>query len=71
VPGVAIPGTIATQVFPGATGGQQGPAPARMVPGFHAAFLVGMVVCVIVVLISVSIRGKRADTGWERDYGSI
>jgi hypothetical protein len=42
-----------------------------MVPGFHAAFLVGMVVCVIVVLISVSIRGKRADTGWERDYGSI
>jgi hypothetical protein len=34
--------------------------PAQKVPGFHAAFLAGMVVCVIVVVISVFIREGRA-----------
>jgi EmrB/QacA subfamily drug resistance transporter len=63
--GVAILGTIAVQVILGVMGGHyvQAPTPDQLAPGFHAAFLAGMVVCLIVAGISVFISEKRESGG--------
>ena len=61
-PGVAILGTIAVQAILMAMGGTyaEEPAPAQLAPGFHAAFLAGMVICIIVAVISASLSEQRA-----------
>ena len=63
--GVAILGTIAVQVILGVMGGHyvQAPTPDQLTPGFHAAFLAGVVVCLIVAGISVFISEKREKSG--------
>jgi hypothetical protein len=65
VPGIAIPGMVAVQFILIGMGGQyvEEAAPAQLTPGFQAAFLAGMVVCVVVAVISASINGKREGSG--------
>ena len=63
--GVAILGTIAVQVILMVMGGHyvQAPTPAQLAPGFHEAFLAGVVICIIVAVISVFISEKRESSG--------
>lgn len=60
--GIALFGTIAVQGFLAATAGQhmQAVAPALLVPGFHAAFLAGVLVCLIVAGVSVFVKEKSS-----------
>jgi EmrB/QacA subfamily drug resistance transporter len=59
--GVAIFGTVAVQVIISSASGtlRETPSAALLIPGFHAAFLAGMVVCLAVLVISLSIRENR------------
>ncbi len=60
--GIAILGSIAMQDFPGAMAGQA-PVPAVLVPGFHAAFVAGAALCLIVAVVSVFVK--------DRDIGDL
>jgi DHA2 family metal-tetracycline-proton antiporter-like MFS transporter len=60
--GIAVFGTIAMGGTAGSWAGPN-PSPAELVPGFRAAFLAGMAVCIIVVAVSASVGGKRAGPG--------
>lgn len=59
--GIAILGTIAMHGF---YGGQylQAPVPAQLVPGFHAAFLAGAAVCLVVAAVAVFVKERRGGT---------
>lgn len=59
--GVALMGSIAVQGFGGAGAGLQlqGIEPARLVPGFHTAFLAGMIICLVIAGISAYVREER------------
>jgi EmrB/QacA subfamily drug resistance transporter len=63
--GIAILGTVATHSILTGMGGHytENATPALLVPGFHAAFLGGMIACLIVVVISVFIREERECAG--------
>jgi EmrB/QacA subfamily drug resistance transporter len=59
--GIAIFGTIAMHGFLHAMAGQyvQAPAPGLLVPGFQAAFLAGMAVCLVVALVAFFVKERR------------
>ncbi|OPY38317.1 MAG: putative transporter [Methanoregula sp. PtaU1.Bin051] len=63
--GVAILGTVAVTVILATVGGQYvvDAAPPLLVPGFRAAFLVGMAACLITAAISFFIKEQRAGAG--------
>lgn len=58
--GIAILGTIAMHGFLGAMAGQnvQAAVPDQLVPGFHAAFLAGTVVCLFVAVAAAFVKEK-------------
>jgi EmrB/QacA subfamily drug resistance transporter len=66
--GIAILGTIAMYGAPGAMAGMGGQAadPAALVPGFHAAFLAGMIICILVVVVSGFVRENRTGADAQR-----
>lgn len=59
--GIAIFGTIAMQAFLGAAANlkMQSFDPALLVSGFHAAYLAGAAICLVVVVISVFVTENR------------
>jgi MFS family permease len=57
--GIATLGTVAMHGFAGSMTGMGTPAPEQLVPGFHAAFLAGAFVCMVVAGIAVFIQEKR------------
>jgi MFS family permease len=59
--GIALFGTIAAHGFLAAMAGQhaQVPVPAQLVPGFHTAFLAGVLVCMLVVAVAFLVDEKR------------
>lgn len=60
--GIAIFGTVAMGNTAGSWAGPD-PSPSQLVPGFHAAFLAGMAICIIVAAVSLSVRGKLTKPG--------
>ena len=59
--GIAVMGTIAMHGFPGAMAGQA-PAPDLLVPGFHAAFLAGVLICLAVTVAAVFVKEGNSGT---------
>lgn len=59
--GIAFMGTIAMHGFPGVMTGQA-PAPDLQVPGFHAAFLAGILICLAVTVAAVFVKEKGIGT---------
>jgi MFS family permease len=60
--GIAILGTVAMYGFAGSMAGIGTYAPEQLVPGFHAAFLIGAFVCLVVIVVAVFIQEKRGGT---------
>ena len=54
--GIAILGTVAMYGFAGSMAGIGTYAPEQLVPGFHAAFLTGAFVCLVVIVVAVFIQ---------------
>ena len=60
--GIATLGTVAMHGFTGSIAGMGTPAPEQLVPGFHAAFLAGAFVCMVVAVVAVFVQEKRRET---------
>jgi len=60
--GIAILGTVAVHGFAGSLAGMRTLTPEQLVPGFHAAFLAGAFVCLVVAVVAVFVQEKRGGT---------
>jgi EmrB/QacA subfamily drug resistance transporter len=62
--GIATFGTIAMHGFLGAMAGQyvESAAPAQLVPGFHAAFIAGALVCLVAAVVAVFVKERSGGT---------